>query len=274
MGNDNTLDDLILTEPEPEKSKSRGLLALLGLVILLIIVGALLAKMIYSTSDENKQKDNAQKVEVKSDVNNNLDNISNENINKDTTKDTTVASSNNDPDLAPIGDMSMPSSMDTVNVDEAQNNNQNSANQNDMALKGDSTQVAKNEDSLGVAPVGNNIKKDETPPNNVVVKERKEAPKVVKHTKPKEHKVVNKSTPKSAAKTYGGVGNVYIQVGSFTKGPEQSFIRKITRAGFKYRIKNQNGYRRVYVGPFRSRAEAAKYLGIIRSKINSQAFIK
>jgi len=265
MSNDNTLDDLILTDPEPEKAKSKGLLALLALVILLIIVGAILAKMIFSDPAEPTKKKDEQKVEVASDINANLDNVTATNEN-DNNSDLAPISA--DPDLAPISDNSndMPANIDTVNVDEAKNSNTNTKSdnkENKAELKGDSTKVAASDDDLGVAPVGAKVssQKEFDTPKKVVVQENQQP----RHTKQRD---------RARKHLIGGRGNVYIQVGSFTKGPESSFIRKIRRAGFKYRIRTQNGHRRVFVGPFESRKEASKYLGRVRSEINPQAFIK
>jgi cell division protein FtsN len=265
MSNDNTLDDLILTEPEPEKTKSRGLLALLALVILLIIVGAILAKMIFSAPDEPTKAKDDTKVEVASDISPDIDKID-ANTKDSNSKDSNISSDlapiTADPDLAPLNDNAIAANVDTVDVDENKNaKNKSTKSSNNLA--GDSSKVANEEDSLGVAPVGktSTVKKEEDVPKRVVVKEKPAK---------KETKVVHKNR----GHLIGGSGNVYIQVGSFTKGPERSFIRKITRAGFKYRIRTQNGYRRVYVGPFASRKEAARYLGRVRSEINPQAFIK
>ncbi len=262
MSNDNTLDDLILTEPEPEKTKSKGLLALLALVILLIIVGAILAKMIFSEPDEpTKPKDDTKVEELASDLNTGIDKV-NTNIKEDN-KSADLAPLSTDPDLAPLNDNAIAANVDTVDVDEDKNA-KDKATQSSQTQKGDSTKVANEEEDLGVAPVGKSttVKKEEDVPKRVVVKE-----KPVNENK-------TKTRERRTSRLIGGRGNVYIQVGSFTKGPERSFIRKITRAGFKYRIKTQNGYRRVYVGPFESRKEAARYLGRVRSEINPQAFIK
>jgi len=275
MSNDNTLDDLILTEPEPEKVKSKGLLALLALVILLIIVGAILAKMIFSDPDEPTKMKDEQKVEVTSDISaNNKDKVSIKS--KLDSKNADLAPITSDPDLAPLSDNTLLTNVDTINIDEEKDSKDKSsrATKSDANIKGDSTKVANEEDDLGVAPVGktSSVKKEEIAPKKVVVKER------VREHKPKERtrERVREHKPKERPKRnlVGGRGNVYIQVGSFTKGPESSFIRKIRRAGFKYRIKSQNGYRRVYVGPFESRKEAARYLGRVRSEINPEAFIK
>jgi cell division protein FtsN len=286
MSNDNTLDDLILTDPEPEKAKSKGLLALLALVILLIIVGAILAKMIFSDPQEPKKAKSNEKVEVATDVNSNLDKVTANNESAD--KNSDLAPITDEPDLAPIGN-DMPANIETVNVDEDKpakgnakadtkveskgtankdgvevtTNNTTNSNKTESELKGDSTNVANSEDSLGVAPVGASSAKAKQSSTVREESTRRSAP--ARHTT---------SNTRAKRGLIGGRGNVYIQVGSFTKGPESSFIRKIRNAGFKYRIKTQNGHRRVYVGPFESRSEASKYLGRVKSRINSQAFIK
>jgi len=248
---DNTLDDLILTDPEPEKGKSKSLLALLALVIVLIIVGAILAKMIFSEpSDSDKIKDNT-KVEVTSkslDLNSDDSNMSNE-----------LAPISDDPDLAPIDENTKDSTnkVDTINIDEEKNGNKNDSKLLDSNEPKTDNKTA---DNLGVAPLGSST-------NNADIDE--EPKKVKKKIKTKTH-----TKQKLKKHTYGGTGNVYIQVGSFTKGPENSFIRKIRKAGFKYRIKESNGYRRVYVGPFKNRQEASNILGIVKSKISPNAFVK
>ena len=270
MSNDNTLDDLILTDPEPEKAKSKGLLALLALVILLIIVGAILAKMVFSDSDKSVKGNEDNKVEVATDVNKNInDSVNSSSANAD------LAPINNDPDLAPIDNTnSMPSNVDTVSINENNKNGNDQFEKANNSPVGDSTKIAKDENSLGVAPVAKGNSNNDAP-MNVVVEERPTKPKhTTKKREDKKPKPKHTTKAKKHSNTIGGRGTVYIQVGSFTKGPADSFIKKIRRAGFKYRIKSQNGYRRVFVGPFESRQEASRYLGKVRGQINPQAFIK
>jgi len=261
---DNTLDDLILTDPEPEKGKSKSLLLLLALVIVLIIVGAILAKMIFGGSDDTADKSVKNKTELSADTMDSKKDLLNDT--KDNNND--LAPIAGDPDLAPVTDdnKNVPSNVDTINIDEAKKST-NSLKDNKKDITEDNTA-----NSLGVAPVGaskSNAKDNmDLETDNATLNEQEKP----KHTKAKV--IHNKPNAKVTKHTYGGVGNVYIQVGSFTKGPEQSFIRKIRRAGFKYRIKTSNGYRRVYVGPFRSRSEANNVLGIVKSKIAPNAFVK
>ncbi len=262
---DNTLDDLILNDPEPEKKKSKGILALLALIVLLIIVGAILAKMIFSSSDDVKSESNATKektVKTFTDTNSaNNSSVDNNSAN--------MALDTKDPDLAPLDDINdtMDVTVQGATIDDGNSNS-----------KSDATKVEKNTDETQskkkatVSKVEKEINSDDLITKGKVIdgkanSQKREHKKVV-------HTAKHKTQVKHPKQNYGGHGNVYIQVGSFTKGPESSFITKIRRAGFKFRIKDQNGKRRVYVGPFRSREEAKSLLGTVKSKINPDAFIK
>ncbi len=264
------LDDLIIPDNEPQGGKSKSIIALLALIVLLLIVGAVLAKMIFSTPDSDSNststvaKEDTQ-LEQKATVS---DNFKAEAGNENSQKDKNSADSLDD-GLARIkDDMSMPKDVDTISAEDANKKSLKSSNKKDAA-----------KDSLA----DNQLDMDLDEPKDLKDEQESESAAVsqpVKNSQPKtknEHKSkpkVHKKIQHAVRTPIGGSGNVYIQVGSFTKGPTESFIDKIRRAGFKYRIKTANGYRRVFVGPFRSRAEAKKYLGRVRAKIAPNAFIK
>ncbi len=74
------------------------------------------------------------------------------------------------------------------------------------------------------------------------------------------------------------IGNIYIQVGAFLRyDPNSAFLKKIKRSGYEYIIKefdiNGKKIKRVYIGPFASRKEAAKHLLKIKKTISKNAFI-
>lgn len=260
---DKTLDDLILTDPEPEEEKkSKSILVLLALVVLLIVVGAILAKMIFSSPEDNNAtiKDGAEKSVQEVKINKSKENSSD---------NTSTATGTKKSELSPLNENGMPASVDTVTLNDNNENKNNDDIQNDSTAKSEFSDNSKNiPDSveehnkkiLAAISHKNNNKNSE---NKVITHEKKPKAK---------HKTVSK--PKIKHTVYGGAGNVYIQVGSFAKGPDSSFINKILKAHFKYRIKEVNGYRRVLVGPFRSSAEAQRYLGTVKAKISQNAFIK
>ncbi len=236
---DNTLDDLILTDPEPESGKSKGILALLSVVIVLIIIGAVLAKMIFSSPDDVNKNATKNPTEVKKDIaiNNSMSIASSNNT---SSQDNTTAGL--DADLAPLDDTAIPSNVDTVTVGD---------NSKKDVKKATNSEVLANSNQ----EENTNIPKE----NTVVVHKVK--------------KVIRKIKPKHIVHKIGGHGNTYIQVGSFSKGPNEKFINKIIKSGFRYRIKEVNGFRRVYIGPFTS-SEASRVLGRIKAQISSSAFIK
>ncbi len=245
---DSTLDDLILTDPEPEGGKSKGILLLLSLVVVLLIVGAVLAKMIFSSPDDVNAKDGNATTEVKKDISINSP------INA-TTDNNAKAQDNNagslDADLSPLDDGAVPANVETVTIEDKP--------------KQDSQKSSKNSDAMSIDKIDSNSNTKKAEP------ELKQKVKKVEHkVKPK---VEHKPKPKPTTHTYGGHGNTYIQVGSFSKGPNEKFINKIIKSGFRYRIKEVNGFRRVYVGPF-TNSEASRVLGRVKAKISPSAFIK
>lgn len=245
MSDSNTLDDLILNDPEPENSKSKGILILLGLVVLLIIVGAILAKMIFSSPDDVKQESNK---DVKKEIN----------LTKNSSKENKKAQADlEDADLAPLDDTAMPNA-DTVSID-------------DKPKDKKAEDKKENSDAMTITKAEPKDNIDNEADTEVKKEQEKAKPKA--KPKPKIQNVVHHDKPKTK-RLIGGHGNVYIQVGSFSKGPTESFINKIRRAGFRYRIKEVNGFRRVLVGPFASEAEANRYLGRIKAQISPSAFIK
>jgi len=272
------LDDLILTDPEPETPKSKGVLALLALVVLLIVVGAVLAKMIFSSpnDDANATQNEAIKAPVVA-----ID--SSDDSNK---KASEVNSSSIESDLTPLDAEDAQKNVETVSLDnkadkkadsgKSDKNSNDSADIDNNEPEDLSSNSNLNKENLAGSIVSTRVNPVTHKVETTVAKTKKQ----VKHIKHKN--VVLKPNPtythKSNVKTssytssYASSGNTYIQVGSFAKGPAASFIRKIRNAGFRYRIREVNGYRRVLVGPFTS-AKAKKVLGRVKSRISPAAFI-
>jgi DedD protein len=117
-----------------------------------------------------------------------------------------------------------------------------------------------------------NEPKVQTPPKPV-----QEAPVQVE---PKAAVVQSKPAPKPQAPKASAVqsGVYYIQVGSFSKyEPNEKFLKSITDKGFKYSYhkvsSNSQSITKVLVGPFSSEKEARDALKVIRSSIESGAFL-
>jgi hypothetical protein len=86
---------------------------------------------------------------------------------------------------------------------------------------------------------------------------------------------VDRSVPKVTKKH--GLGNFYVQVGSFSGKPKESLLTEITRAGYHYKLIefpiNGKQISKLLIGPYRQRADAVALLGDIKTHIQKDAFI-
>lgn len=133
------------------------------------------------------------------------------------------------------------------------------------------------------------IKKKETvytPPKKKALEEPKIVKKEVKKaTKPAPKKVekavVKKTTPSKTVKkstvTTSPKGT-FVQVGAFSKMPNNKYLNDITKKGFKYKVYkvtiNNKLFHKVLIGPYSSRGQAKLATEDIKKKLNiSGAFI-
>ncbi|RXJ88820.1 hypothetical protein CRV01_09350 [Arcobacter sp. CECT 8983] len=126
-----------------------------------------------------------------------------------------------------------------------------------------------------------------TKPNVFDVKETvEEEPKpVVKKQEPKP--VVKKAEPKPVVRKTSSSSNstitqkpsgTFVQVGAFSKMPNNKYLDTITKKGFKYKIYkvsiNNKMFHKVLIGPYNSRGQAKLAIDNIKKQLNiSGAFI-
>ncbi|MEN8727149.1 MAG: NlpC/P60 family protein [Sulfurovum sp.] len=74
-----------------------------------------------------------------------------------------------------------------------------------------------------------------------------------------------------------GLGNFYVQVGSFSGKPQDALLSKITRAGYHYKLIafpiNGKQISKLLIGPYRKRSDAVELLEKIKAQIQKDAFI-
>jgi hypothetical protein len=74
-----------------------------------------------------------------------------------------------------------------------------------------------------------------------------------------------------------GLGNFYVQVGSFSGKPHDALLKKITRAGYHYKLIefliNGKQLSKLLIGPYRKRSDAVELLATIKEQIQKDAFI-
>lgn len=108
----------------------------------------------------------------------------------------------------------------------------------------------------------------------------------IKSVKPAEAKKVTATKPsaaptaktaekpaESASKTPDNEGVYYIQVGSFTKQPNQALFDRLNASGLKYTNVPSGAATKVMVGPFKGEKAARDVLGTVRRNIESGAYI-
>ena len=74
-----------------------------------------------------------------------------------------------------------------------------------------------------------------------------------------------------------GLGNFYVQVGSFSGKPQDALLNKITRAGYHYKLIefpiNGKQISKLLIGPYRKRSDTVELLSRIKKQIQKDAFI-
>jgi cell division septation protein DedD len=231
--NDHNLDDLIIGDPEPGGGKSKSLLSLVALVLIILIVGVLLAKLIFSGPEE---LDEAAPTEltglVKPDAKA-----------KPSAKAKPVEKIPDE--LKPITRESLPESDD---------------------LK----PIAPRAATPKPAPKPAEKKTEERPAP--AAKPVAEQPKAKPKPKPKA-KPAELFEKKPAAKPAATGRTYYIQLGSFKRMPDQKFLDKIKAAGYEPLIIKTGTMIKVRIGTYGSYGEAKAKLPEIKQKLGIDGFV-
>lgn len=86
-------------------------------------------------------------------------------------------------------------------------------------------------------------------------------------------KASKETASKPAAKTAETGGTYYIQVGSFSKQPNQALFDRLNASGLKYTTVPSGTSTKVMVGPFQGEKAARDVLGTVKRNIESGAYI-
>lgn len=121
-------------------------------------------------------------------------------------------------------------------------------------------------------------KSTHTPPKPETLKNKEKNTTVVKKGEVAKKDEIKPAEPKAEVKKeetkkQPTSGEVYIQIGSYSKEPPASFYSLVKANGYNYKVSEHNSSKKVLVGPFKSKDEAAAEIGKIRANINSGAFI-
>ena len=259
--NDHNLDDLIIDTIAPKNNKSKSLLTIIALLIVVLIVGIILTKTLLKSPDNNELA-----------FEENLSEMIAPELQLQEPKEVTtpkVAKPEEETSLASIIEekVTAPKAVEEpkVEVEEVE--------------VSEPTIVEKKEVS---API---VKKPVPKPvvTKPVVKETsKPSPKPKPKPKTEVKKPVSKPTATPVSKpTTNRIpkastsGKYYVQVGSFKENPSKRFLSVIKSSGFKYHVSgpDRTGYKKLLIGPYKTRADVDKARDVVRDRIHKSAFV-
>ena len=255
--NDHNLDDLIIDTIAPKNNKTKSLLTIVALLIVVLIVAIILTKTLLKSPDdatlsfeENISETIAPELKLQEpiEVSKPKDEVSLPTIREETFSEPEEVKK---PEI--VEEISTPEVIEkTPEVEKAP--------------------VQKLEESVTETETEKVISKPEV--EKPVVEETVK-PKVT--TKPKTvvekpvtQPTVTHTVPKAAAS-----GNYYVQVGSFKENPSPRFLSVIRSSGFKYHVTSpdRTGYKKLLIGPYKTRADVDKARDIVRDRIHKSAFV-
>ena len=263
--NDHNLDDLIIDTIAPKNNKSKSLLTIIALLIVVLIVAIILTKTLLKSPDNNELA-----------FEENLSEMIAPELQLQEPKEVTtpkVAKPKEETSLSSIIEEKVTAPKEIKEPEE------------EVEEVSEPT-IVENEETI--VPV---VKKPVSEPVIIkpVVKETskpKPSPKPI--TKPKAEvkkevkKPVSKPTAKPASKPATNripqastAGKYYVQVGSFKENPSKRFLSVIKSSGFKYHVSgpDRTGYKKLLIGPYKTRADVDKARDVVRDRIHKSAFV-
>lgn len=120
-----------------------------------------------------------------------------------------------------------------------------------------------------------NPPKEEVAPIKEVVAPSKSEPEAKKV----DNNVATPSAPNVAIQSNQSSNEIakgfYIQVGSFSKfSPNKELLGTIKDLNFKYSMQKAGEVNRLLIGPFKTKLDAQNQLGLVKERLNKDAFIK
>jgi len=250
MKKDHNLDDLIIDDIKPSKTKGKSVLTIVALLIVLMIAAIVMTRKFVSENEQNGTiLEKNEEVLISPDLK--LD-TSEHGIEADK-KELEQLSSMMEESLTDTKPQPKKETSQPAQPQEKQTKAQTAK------IKPDTTQIDEEAKPAKTKPAVN---------IHTVEAERKKAS--VKPAPETARPVVKHSKPAHVAKKSESSPVYYIQVGSFSKKPSSQFLSVITRNGFHYQLRNG----KLLVGPYRSDSAAREDLPRVKNKINKSAFIK
>ena len=244
--NDHNLDDLIIDTVAPKNNKAKSLLTLIALFIVVLIVAIILTKTLLKSpeSEELSFEENISEM------------IAPELKLQESTEEVNVAKPKEKENLSlsTIIKEKITAPEEVKKPEESKEESLDETTKETISIHEDITE-----------PV---IKETVKPKIEVKAPVVKPISKPVK--KPIKKPAPAKKSPKATLS-----GTYYVQVGSFKESPSPHFLSVIKNSGFKYHITHpdRTGYKKLLIGPYKTRTEVDKARDIIRNRIHKSAFV-
>lgn len=251
---DHNLDDLIIDTVAPKSNKAKSFLTIVALFIVIIIVMIILNKTFINPDQGNAQI---------------LDEELTTTIAPELKLQETV------PDVVAKPDEPIESEKPVVEVNEAPSVSTIIEEKVTEEKVAEAVEPAPSLEPKIEKPV--EVSAPEVPSTQVPVPSPPEpvASKPVEAQKAAEAVVIPVTQTAAPVPTAVPQVNYFVQVGSYRNKPSPSLLRRIKNNGFTYRLTapNNNGIKKLLIGPYATRAEVDKALAVVRDRLVKQAFV-
>ncbi len=266
--NDHNLDDLIIENIEPKNAKSKSLLTIIALLIVVFIVGIILARLNLDEPNNNSLAEENESEMISPELT--LQSRAKEKEKKEEPKITDMIEEElNKPiqeaKLTVEKTEEVKKVQEVKKVKEVKEVKEPVPVTEPVAVEETKVEVTKEFEQLPAEPEVSSVPHTEQSTKKSVAEPV--VPATVK--KPKEVKA-KKTTPKPVA-----TGSYFIQVGSYRQTPSKRFLSVIKNNGFHYTLTapNAKGIKKLLIGPYPNRVAANAALTRVRDLVNKSAFI-
>ena len=250
--NDHNLDDLIIDTIAPKNNKTKSLLTIIALLIVVLIVAIILTKTLLKSPENSELSFEENLSEI----------IAPELKLQEPTKEIKIAKPKEEPSLSAIIEEKVtapeePKETEVIEEVKAP-----------VVVEKEEIAPEKSKEIISEKVVSKPVITKPVVPVKTVPKIIQKPKQTVK--KPIKKPVLTHKKPKATVS-----GTYYVQVGSFKDDPSARFLSVIKSSGFKYHVSkpDRTGYKKLLIGPYKTRADVDKARDVIRDRIHKSAFV-
>jgi len=254
--NDHNLDDLIIDTIAPKSNKTKSLLTIIALLIVVLIVAIILTKTLL------KSPENAELLFEE----NLSESIAPELKLQEPSKEVKVAKPKEEVSLSTIIEEKITAPDEETKTEVTEEVEAQKVEEKTPVIETIKEPITITEEVTSVPEVSKPVKKEIQKPKEEVKK-----PVIKPSPKPVKKPTVNKKVPKTVT-----AGKYYVQVSSFkSANPSNRLLSVIKSSGFTSHVSppDRTGYKKLLIGPYKTRADVDKARDIVRDRILKSAFV-